>query len=133
MLLTAGSVLRRMSVAVAFILLSFSAQAAGSQPFETRAFQAAQTAGKPILVEVHADWCPTCRAQVPVLDKLSSEPEFANLARFRVDFDTQKSVVKGFGARYQSTLVLFKGKAELARSVGETSEDKIRAMLNKAI
>ena len=41
--------------------------------------------------------------------------------------------MKGFGARYQSTLVLFKGKAELARSVGETSEDKIRAMLSKAI
>lgn len=133
MLLTAGSALRRVSVAVAFVLASVSAQAAGLQPFDAKAFQAAQAAGKPILVEVHADWCPTCRAQAPLLDKLSGAPEFANLARFRVDFDTQKSVVKGFGARYQSTLVLFKGKTELARSVGETNEDKIRAMLNKAI
>jgi len=133
MLLTSGSVLRRVSVAVAFILVSVSAQAAGLQPFDAKAFQAAQASGKLVLVEIHADWCPTCKAQVPILDKLSSEPDFANLTRFRVDFDAQKNVVKGFGARHQSTLVLFKGKTELARSVGETSEDKIRAMLNKAI
>ncbi len=131
--ITAGSVLRRVLVAVALLFAWALAQAAGQQPFDARAFQAAQASGRPILVEIHADWCPTCKAQVPVLDKLSSEPDFANLARFRVDFDTQKGVVKQFGARVQSTLILFKGRAELARSVGDTSEDKIRAMLNKAI
>jgi thiol-disulfide isomerase/thioredoxin len=133
MLLTASSVLRRVFIAVAFLLTSISAQAAGLQPFDAKAFQAAQASGRPILVEIYADWCPTCKAQAPVLDKVSSAPGLSNLARFRVDFDTQKSVVKGFGARYQSTLVLFKGKTELARSIGETSEDKIRAMLSKAI
>ena len=133
MLLTARSVLRRVFIAVAFLLASVSAQAAGQRPFDAKAFQAAQASGRPILVEIHADWCPTCKAQLPILNKLSGEPGFANLARFRVDFDSQKDVVKGLGARTQSTLVLFKGKTELARSVGETSEDKIRAMLSKAI
>jgi len=133
MLLTARSVLRRVFIAVAFLLASVSAQAAGQRPFDAKAFQAAQASGRPILVEIHADWCPTCKAQLPILNKLSGEPGFANLARFRVDFDSQKDVVKGLGARVQSTLVLFKGKTELARSVGETSEDKIRAMLSKAI
>src|SRR3990172_11668611 len=74
MLLTSGSVLRRVSVAVAFILISVSAQAAGLQPFDAKAFQAAQASGKPVLVEIHADWCPTCKAQVPILDKLASDP-----------------------------------------------------------
>ena len=130
----AAKIFLRFVIAVITLLPAIpSAHAANQQPFDVRAFQAAQESGKPILVEIHADWCPTCKAQLPILNKLSSEPVFANLARFRVDFDTQKNVVKRFGARMQSTLVLFKGKIELARSVGETGEDKIRAMLNKAI
>lgn len=131
--ITAGPVLRRVFIAVVLLFAWTSAQAAGQQPFDAKAFQAAQASERQILVEIHADWCPTCKAQLPILDKLSSEPSFANLARFRVDFDTQKGVVKQFGARVQSTLVLFKGRTELARSVGESSGEKIRAMLNKAI
>ena len=33
------------------------------QPYNQAAFDAAQRAGKPILVWVHAPWCPVCRAQ----------------------------------------------------------------------
>jgi len=127
--ITAGSVLRRVLVAVALLFAWALAQAAGQQPFDARAFQAAQASGRPILVEIHADWCPTCKAQVPVLDKLSSEPDFANLARFRVDFDTQKGVVKQFGARVQSTLILFKGGKEASRLVGLQSQGQIASLI----
>src|SRR4051794_18915025 len=49
----------------------FSTAWAGTAvPFSAAAFKAAQAAGNPILVEIHADWCPTCKAQVPILDKL---------------------------------------------------------------
>lgn len=129
----ARNLLRLFMAVFALIAALPSALAAGQQPFDARAFQSAQESGRPILVEIHADWCPTCKAQLPILNKLSNEPGFVDLARFRVDFDSQKDVVKGFKTRMQSTLVLFKGKTELARSVGETSEDKIRAMLRKAI
>lgn len=130
---TARNLLRRFMVVLALIAALPSVQAASQQPFDARAFKAAQESGKPILVEIHADWCPTCKAQLPILDKLSAEPGFSNIARFRVDFDSQKDVVKGFNARTQSTLVLFRGKTELARSVGETDASRIRAMLSKAI
>lgn len=126
-------VLQRVFIALAFLMVSLSVQAAGQQPFNAKAFQAAQESDKPILIEIHADWCPTCKAQLPILNKLSGEPDLSNIVRFRVDFDAQKDAVKAFKATMQSTLVLFKGKTELARSVGETDEARIRAMLKKAI
>jgi thioredoxin 1 len=101
--------------------------------YSPAAFDAAQKAGKSILVEIHAPWCPTCRAQAPILSKLESEPQYAGLVVFHVDFDTQKDAVRRFGARMQSTLVAFKGDAETGRSVGDTNPESIAALLAKTL
>jgi thioredoxin-like negative regulator of GroEL len=121
--------------AAAFLLVSIScvAVAAGSQPFDAAAFKAAQVAGKPIVVEIHADWCPECKAQNRVLDRLDNEPRYARMVRLRIDYDGQKNLVKQFKARQQSTLIVYKGDKELARAVGITGEDQIRALVDKAI
>jgi thioredoxin 1 len=102
-------------------------------PFTAEAFKAAQASGSPILIEIHADWCPTCKAQKPILDKLAAEPKFKELKIFRVDFDSMKPQVKEFGANMQSTLIVFKGAAEKGRSVGETAEASIAALLDKSL
>jgi thiol-disulfide isomerase/thioredoxin len=112
--------------------LAGGAQGAEQRPFTDQAFKAAQDAGKAVLVEIHADWCPVCKAQLPILDRLSAQPAYSGIERLRVDFDSQKRVVSRFRATSQSTLVLYRGHAELARSIGETEESRIRAMLDKA-
>lgn len=101
--------------------------------YESKAFAAAQESGKPILVEIHAVWCGTCKIQKVLLDDITKKPDFKDLMIFRVDFDDQKDAVGAFGADTQSTLIVFKGKAEVARSVGETSQAAIEALLRKAI
>ncbi|HEY5896066.1 MAG TPA: thioredoxin family protein [Burkholderiales bacterium] len=106
--------------------------AAALQPFAEEPFQSALAAGKPVLIQIHADWCPTCRAQAPILDALATEAPYAGITRFRVDFDSQAQVVKKLGASAQSTLILFGGGKELARSVGATAEPAIRALLDHA-
>ena len=117
---------------IAVMIAPLSLQAASQQPFDQKVFAAAQDAGKPVLIEIHADWCPTCKAQLPIVNKLAGDPAYAGIERLRVDFDSQKDLVKRFKAKMQSTLILFKGKTEVARSVGETDEGRIRAMLDKA-
>jgi thioredoxin 1 len=102
-------------------------------PFSAEVFKAAQASGSPILVEIHADWCPTCKAQKPILDKLTADPKFKDLKIFRVDFDAMQPVVKQFGAQMQSTLIVFKGAAEQGRSVGDTKEASIAALLDKSL
>jgi thioredoxin 1 len=109
------------------------ALAATAVPFSAEAFKAAQAAGGPILVEIHADWCPTCKVQGPILDKLTADPKFKDMKIFRVDFDTMKPIVKQLGAQMQSTLIVFKGSAEKGRSVGDTRPSSIAALLNKSL
>ncbi len=110
-----------------------SAWANTAVPFSADAFKAAQASGSPILVEIHADWCPTCKAQNPILDRLTADPKFKDLVVFRVDFDSMKPVVKQFGAQMQSTLIVFKGSAEQGRSVGDTKQASIAALLDKSL
>jgi thioredoxin 1 len=121
------------AAALAVAGLSSSASADTTVPFSAEAFEAAQAAGSPILIEIHADWCPTCKAQNPILDKLTSNTKFKDLKVFRVDFDAMKPVVKQFGAQMQSTLIVFKGTAEQGRSVGDTKEASIEALLDKSL
>jgi thioredoxin 1 len=70
---------------------------------------------------------------MPILSKLEAEPRYAGLKVFHVDFDSQKEAVRRFGARMQSTLIVFKGEAEAGRSVGDTDVDSIAALLSKTL
>ena len=107
--------------------------ATDTKTFTPEAFAAAQKADKPILIGVHASWCPTCKAQDPILGELMSAPKFNDLVYFVVDFDSQKDAVKYFGARMQSTLIAFKGEKEIGRSVGDTDRSSIAALLSRTL
>ncbi|MFI5013829.1 MAG: TlpA family protein disulfide reductase [Hyphomicrobiales bacterium] len=120
-------------ISIAAAMLSTAAPAIEKQNFDASVFAAAQQAGKSIFVEIHATWCPTCKAQAPILSKLEEDPKFKDLVVFHVDFDSQKEAVKSFGAQMQSTLIAFKGTKETARSVGDTNPESIAALLNSAI
>ena len=110
-----------------------SALATETRTFDQKAFAEAQKAGKPIFVGVHASWCPTCKAQDPILGELMSAPKFKDLVYFVIDFDGQKDAVKAFGVRTQSTLIAFKGDRETGRSVGDTNRASIGALLDKTL
>jgi thioredoxin 1 len=126
---------RSLAFALSFpiMIVPFVANAAEVLPYTAQAFAAAQNAGNPILVEITASWCPTCKAQKPILNKLESDPRFKDLKVFDVDFDSQKDVVRSFKATMQSTLIAFKGDHESARSVGDTNQDSIEALLERVI
>jgi thioredoxin len=115
------------ALGLALATIAFAAQAA--QPFDANAFKAAQSAGKTILVDVTAPWCPTCREQRPIVQTV--ERERPSLVVYEVDFDTAKDVLRRFHVQYQSTLIVFKGMTEIGRSTGETDPASIRALVAK--
>ncbi len=115
------------------LALAVPAFAFEAKPFTDAALTAAQATGKPVLVEIHADWCPTCRAQTATLKKLAEDPRFKDVIVLRVDFDSQKDVVRKLQARSQSTLIVFKGTAERGRVVGDAAQASLDALLSKAL
>lgn len=121
-------------LAVVFTVLAFSAPVTSAErkAFDAQAFAGFQEAGKPILVDVRADWCPTCKQQAPILSSLLASPEFRDYAVVEVDFDTQRDALRRFGVTQQSTLIVFKGTTEKGRSTGVTNRDDIAALLRKA-
>jgi thiol-disulfide isomerase/thioredoxin len=125
---------RTVLIALAFAAMHASmAAAAERMTYETNAFRAAQETGKPILVHVTTSWCAECQVQKPIVARLAGRPEFEDLIIFDVDFDTQKEAVRALNVRKQSTLLVFKGRAEIARVVGDTRFEVIEALMNKAL
>ena len=117
----------------AFLLAPFAALALAPVPYDQNAFAAAQAAGKSILVQVHADWCPQCAAQRPIITNLMKDAKFKDMVIFNIDWDTQKDLVKKFNAMRQSTLIVFKGANEVDRTAGATQVGPITESLAKGL
>jgi thioredoxin 1 len=111
-------------------IVALPSLARAGEPFDAKAFQASKAAGKSILVDVTAPWCPTCKQQRPIVQEI--EKEHPDLVVYEVDFDSAKDVLKKFRVQYQSTLIVFKGSKEVARSTGETDPAPIRSLVAKA-
>jgi thiol-disulfide isomerase/thioredoxin len=127
---------RRNLIALATIAAAALAQpafAADTKPFTQAAFNAAQAAGKPILVEITAPWCSVCTKQKPIIASVAAGKDFAGLAIFVIDFDSQKDAVRAMKATTQSTLISFNGKKEKSRSVGVTDAASIEALMRSAL
>ena len=120
-----------------FVALSLfaatSVLAAETKPFDAATFAALQAANKPVLIDVYADWCPTCKQQAPIIAELMASPEFKDYTVLKVNFDTQKDVRRTLRVAEQSTLIVYRGKREVARSIGDTGKDSIAATLRKAL
>ncbi len=95
--------------------------------YDAAGFSRLQAEGRTIVVDVHADWCPTCRAQQPILDKLREDKRLANAVFVKVDYDEDKDFLRAHRVPRQSTILVFKGRKETARSIAETRPAQLRA------
>ena len=102
-------------------------------PFAQAAFDQAVAAGKPVIVDVQASWCPVCRVQKPIVEALLQEPRMKSVTLFSADFDTEHALKKQMRVAQQSTFVVFKGGKEVGRSTGDTSRSAIAALFDKAL
>jgi thiol-disulfide isomerase/thioredoxin len=105
---------------------------AAELPFNQAQFDKARAAGQSVGVVFHADWCPTCRAQAPVLKDLAASPQFRSLTLFVADFDTEKPLRAALRVSQQSTIVVFRGAQETGRTTGLTEKPALEAFLHDA-
>lgn len=126
-----GRVFRSLAAA-SVLALSFGASA-GEVAYSKAAFDSAIAAGKPVIVDFKASWCPTCKAQKPIVDALLAEPKRQAVTLFAADYDTEIALKKQLRVAQQSTFVVFKSGKEVGRSTGQTDRAQIAALFDQAL
>jgi thioredoxin 1 len=114
-------------------LLLLSPALAAELPYRSDTLDRLLADGRPVVVDFHADWCPICRAQAPVIKNLLSKPEFKDLTVLIANYDTELPLRKSLNVSQQSTLVVFRHGKEVARSTGQTDPEKLAAFLRQAL
>lgn len=119
---------------VGLLLAAFTSLAlAGSiEQYDQAKFDKLAAEGKPIVISVRAPWCPNCRKQDPIQSHLMTTSPYRDYTLFTIDFDSQKELLKKYHVSTQSTIIAFHGKDEVGRTVGDTHEESIDALMRKA-
>ena len=63
---------------------------------------------------------------------VTTQQDMTDLVILKLDWDEQRQLAHGFGARRQSTLVVFRGADEVGRAIAITSDDAIQSLLSQA-
>ena len=114
-----------------FLILSFSSNVfAKETTFKKELFDKAQAEGKVVIVSSWIKYCSSCASQMKVLDKAKND--FDNIEYFAFDV-TNKEIAELFDVQYQTTLLIFKDKKLVYRSIGETTKDLIYKAIKSSI
>lgn len=119
-----------------FIGLGLIAQLSAAPRIETytpEKFSQAQKNNETIFLDFKASWCPTCRKQGRILERLSPRPKYDDFRFFEVDYDKAKALLKKYHVTRQSTFILLKGHNEIDRLVAATSEKRIEDFLDQGV
>ena len=122
--------------AVTLFLLSVASSLVMAGPvvsYDQAVFDKLAQEGKPVVVVVHAPWCPTCKVQKPIQFGLMEQPAYKDVTMMTIDFDSQKPLLAKYKVAMQSTMISFKGGQEVGRSVGDTSAAGIEGLVKKTL
>ena len=114
-----------------FLVLSLSSNSyAKETTFKKELFEKAQAEGKVVIVSSWIKYCSSCASQMKVLEKAKND--FDNIEYFAFDV-TNKEIAELFDVQYQTTLLIFKDKNLVYRSIGETTKDLIYKAIQSSI
>lgn len=106
--------------------LTAQASPAGWTSYDEAEFVMAQKKGRIIVVDIHAQSCPTCRAQAAILEELRQESQSADVLFITADFDEDKAFLRTHRIPRQPSVLVFSGMDEVARLVAETDRTRLR-------
>ena len=114
-----------------FCLFVFNSSAIAKETtFKKELFDKAQADGKVVIVSSWIKYCTSCASQMKVLDKAKND--FDNIEYFAFDV-SNKEIAELFDVQYQTTLLIFKDKKLVYRSIGETTKDLIYKAIQSSI
>ena len=121
-----------------FLLFAINANAMEKETtFNEKLFNKAQSEGKVIIISSWIKYCSSCAGQMKILNKAKKDGklndiEFENIEYFSFDV-TNRNIADLFNVQYQTTLIIFKNKEEVYRSLGETTKDLLYEAIRSSI
>ena len=122
--------MRKIFIFICFLLAFTSKGLAKETTYTKELFDKALSDGKVVVVSSWVKYCSSCAGQMKVLDKAKND--FDNIEYFAFDV-TNKEIAELFDVQYQTTLLIFKDKKLVYRSIGETSKDLIYKAIQSSI
>ena len=92
--------------------------------------QNALNGAKPVLVEFYADWCPHCKAMMPIVAELKKETADKAVV-VQIEGDENADIMNKYHVRSDPTWILFKDGQEAWRDSGEKPLSELKDMINR--
>ena len=121
-----------------FLLFALNVNAMEKETtFKKELFDKAQSEGKVVIISSWIKYCSSCASQMKILKEAKkqgvlSDIKFDNIEYFSFDV-TNKNIADLFNVQYQTTLIIFKNKEEVYRSLGETTKDLLYEAIRSSI
>jgi len=96
--------------------------------FETEVLQS----DLPVLLDLYADWCGPCKMLSPIVDKMA-EVYAGRLKVCKLNVDEDFPIAAQFGVQSIPTLIFFKNGEVVNKSIGYSSEDELRTMIDAVV
>ena len=117
---------------IIFILIPFKSFSVEKKTtFTADVFNQAQEEGRVVVINSWNKSCGTCAKQVQILDQ--AKEKFNNVVFLSFEQINNKEIAKLLNIDFWTTIVIYKNKKEVARSIGETNRDNIYSIIKKAI
>ena len=118
---------------IIFILISTNAFSTENQRlnFTIETFEEAKKNGETIVVTAWNKYCGTCKRQKVVLDQ--AEKDFKDILFLYYSHPKMKDVAKYLKIDHRSTILVYKGNAEVSRTLGLVDKSSIYLNIKKGI
>jgi len=85
-----------------------------------------------VAIDFTAEWCPPCKAMLPVLDALATEYA-GKLRMVAVDVDDEQLLAQQFLVKSMPTFVILRDGREVGRVIGSRPRAFMRGVLERAL
>ena len=117
---------------ILILLIQFPLNAADKYTnFSLSSLEKARANGKTVVVNSYEPWCWSCRKQDKVL--IGAKEEFKNVVFLTYQQGKNKDIAEALNISVRTTIVVFKGKKEVARIIGQTGKEEIYSAIQKGI
>jgi thiol-disulfide isomerase/thioredoxin len=102
-------------------------------PYQAEAFERARATGQVTALQFHTQWCPVCVMQERGLRAMQDDKSLDRVTVFQVDFMKEDALRQRFGVSSFSTLVIFRGDVERARTTADIRPEQLKPLFAKAL